>query len=118
MYTRSERDVSVIDLPGRRIRVLAGQNSLPAKFLTFGVTELPPRGKMSPHLHTKEEEVIFILEGRGDVYVDNQKESLEPGTVIYLPVGKEHYLHNTSATTMRFVFAFSPPVIVGSYDGK
>lgn len=50
MHTRNERDVVKIDLPGGSIRVLVGQDSLPAKFLTFGVTEAPAESQMTPHV--------------------------------------------------------------------
>jgi quercetin dioxygenase-like cupin family protein len=118
MYTANERDVPEIKLPGRTCKVMVGSNVLTAKNMTFGVTRVPPYGKMTPHIHKNEEEVIYILEGSGSVVVNNTEEVIEPGSAIYLPAGSEHFIHNKSADAMRFVFSFSPPVIVGSYNSK
>ena len=115
MYTINEQEVEWLDLPGRRCRVMVGGVSLEADYITFGVTEVPPRTKMSPHKHDKEEEIIFILNGFGEVTIDGEAEKLEPGTAIYLPVGSEHFIDNKSDDTMKFTFAFSPAVRIGSY---
>lgn len=118
MYTLHEKDVPKINLPGRTCQVIVGSNTLSAKNITFGIAEVPPYGKMSPHIHEKEEEVIYIVKGYGYVVVNKKKEAIEPGVVIYLPIRSEHFIHNESADTMKFTFAFSPPVKVGSYDEK
>lgn len=118
MYTLNEKDVPEINLPGRTCQVMVGSNNLIAKNITFGIAKVPPHGKMSPHTHKKEEEVIYIIKGYGHVIIDKRKEALEPGSVIYLPVGSEHFVHNEGADIMKFIFAFSPPVKVGSYDQK
>lgn len=118
MYTLNEKDVAKINLPGRTCQVMVGSNNLSAKNITFGIAEVPPYGKMSPHIHKKEEEVIYIVKGYGYVVVNKEKEAIKPGSVIYLPIGSEHFLHNESGDTMKFIFAFSPPVKVGSYDEK
>lgn len=118
MYTLNEKDVSKINLPGRTCQVMVGSNNLIARNITFGVAEVPPYGKMSAHTHRKEEEVIYIIKGYGQVVIDKKREIIESGSVIYLPVGSEHFIHNESRGTMKFIFAFSPPVKVGSYDQK
>ena len=87
MYTVDEKKVSALELPGRRCTVLVGSESLNAKNITFGICEVPPLGKMDPHAHAHAEEVIYIVRGRGYVVVDGTKEPLQPGTVIYLPIG-------------------------------
>ena len=116
MNTVHERDVNMLELPGRCCRVIVGGDHLKADYLTFGVTEVPPGAKMSPHTHEREEEVIYILQGWGEVVVDGIAEKLEKGTTIYLRVGSEHHIENKSSETMRFTFSFSPPVKIGSYE--
>jgi len=116
MNTIEERDVNWLNLPGRRCRVIVGGERFKADYLTFGVTEVPPGGRMDPHRHDREEEVIYILQGWGEVVVDGIAEKLERGTTIYLRVGSEHHIENKSSETMKFTFAFSPRVKIGSYD--
>lgn len=118
MYTIKEKDVPKINLPGRTCQVMVGSNNLIAENITFGIAKVPPFEKMSPHMHEKEEEVIYIIKGYGYVVVNKKKEVVEPGSTIFLPKGSEHFIHNQSADTMKFIFAFSPPVKVGAYDQK
>ena len=116
MNTVQEKKVEWLELPGRRCRVMVGGSCLKANNLTFGVAEVPPKSKMSPHQHEREEEIIYILRGWGEVFIDGVAEKLEEGTVICLRVGSEHYIENKSEEAMKFVFVFSPPVKIGSYD--
>lgn len=117
MNTIHEEEVKWLELPGRRCRVIVGSDYFKAENLTFGVTEIPPCSKMIPHKHSQEE-VIYILQGKGEVVVDTKSEPLKPGTTIMLPANCEHFICNTSNQTMKFTFAFSPQVTIGSYDKK
>lgn len=117
MNTVSEENIKWLELPGRRCRVIVGGDHLKAEHLTFGVTEVPACSKMTPHRHSQEE-VIYILQGRGEVVIDATSEPLETGTTILLPSNCEHFISNTSNQTMKFTFAFSPMVKIGSYDTK
>ena len=114
MHTLNENDVKRIELVGRSCKVLVGKGELKAENLTFGVTEVPAKTKMQPHRHVQEE-VIFVLSGYGETNVDGSVERLEVGTVILLPSNSEHWIENKSDETMKFTFAFSPTVEIGSY---
>ena len=76
---------------------------------------LPYHWATTVSVDTPQEEVIYILKGYGEVKVDDSVEKLKEGTVIYLPSNSDHYIENQSEETMKFAFAFSPQVSVGSY---
>ena len=114
MYTLNEEDVSRLEFPGRTVKVLVGNEKLAARKLTFGVAEVPPKSKMTAHKH-EQEEVIFILRGHGRVKIGDSSEAIKEGTAIYLPSNAEHAIENESDKSMKFTFAFSPTVKVGSY---
>jgi len=116
VYAVKEDEVERLHLPGRDVRVLIGTDRLEAKNLTMGVCEIPPRGAMDAHSHESEEEAMYVLQGRGRVVIDGNPEVIEPGTAVYLPVGSEHHTINESDEVLKFVFCFSPRVVVGSYD--
>ena len=119
MNTVNIKDVKKVSLPKRDVKVLVGKGSpIDSINMTFGVATVPPKTSMDPHAHNKEEEIIYILNGYGFVYIDGIKESIEEGTVIILPVGSSHYISNNSSDDMNFTFCFHPPVIIGSYDKK
>jgi len=116
MYTVREDEIERLHLPGRDVRLLIGTDRLGAKNVTMGVCEVPPQGAMDPHSHDNEEEVMYVLQGQGRVMVDGSSEAIGPGSAIYLPVGSEHRMINESDDVLKFVFCFSPKVVVGSYD--
>lgn len=112
--TIHERDVEKIPLPKRDVKLLVGPETLGSGNLNFGITEVPPGTMMDFHVHQDSEEIIYILEGRGEAVVGDRAEEIEPGTAIYLPRGASHSINNKSDQTMRFTFCFSPPFAVGT----
>jgi quercetin dioxygenase-like cupin family protein len=119
MNTVNIKDIKKIVLPKRDVKVLIGNNSpINSLNMTFGVATILPKTSMDPHIHNKEEEIIYILSGYGYVDIDGEKEKIEEGTVIKLPIGSKHYLCNNSNVEMNFTFCFNSPIIIGTYDKK
>ena len=119
MNTVNIKEIKKISLPKRGVKILIGSGSpLNSSNMTFGVATIPPKTLMDPHLHTKEEEIIYILTGFGYVSIDGKKENIKEGTVIKLDIGTSHFISNNSDVEMNFTFCFHPPVKVGSYDNK
>ena len=118
MNVLTEQDGNRVELPGRTCTVLVGTGALPSQKLTMGVTEVPPHTRLASHTHSREDEAIYVMEGEGVVEVDGKEDRIGKGFAILLPSGSEHRIENSGASVLRFVFAFSPPVVVGSYDRK
>ncbi|WP_242360108.1 cupin domain-containing protein [Anaeromyxobacter sp. SG17] len=59
---------------------------------------LPP-GKESAifHVHHREEEWVFVLEGRGVIELDDAEHEVGPGDFVALPPGVAHHVRNASA---------------------
>lgn len=106
------KDVKVKELPGRNVYVMT--ENLDVNNLTVGICEVPPHSTMIPHRHSQEE-TIYILNGQGYVTIDGEKEAIAPETLVHFPSNIEHCTTNETSETMRFLFSFSPPVVVGSY---
>jgi quercetin dioxygenase-like cupin family protein len=43
-----------------------------------------------PHVHTREHEFMYVLDGQLDVYVGNNVFQLGPGECVFLPLGRPH----------------------------
>jgi quercetin dioxygenase-like cupin family protein len=113
-----ERACRVINLPGRDWFYLLGPENSSAKNLTFGVATFPPDSKAPPHTHDTQEEIIFILSGRGEFVTPESSTALEPGTAVFIPPGSPHQIVVTGDETIKLVTVFSPPVVPGAYDPK
>jgi mannose-6-phosphate isomerase-like protein (cupin superfamily) len=119
MYTIHEREIMVKHLPGRDHKMIIGPDNFgKAKNMCFGLADFPPKSHAPAHVHELQEEILYILSGKGEFYFNEKPESVEPGTCIYVPPGVTHSINNTSAEILKVVYVFSPPVKQGSYDKK
>jgi uncharacterized cupin superfamily protein len=58
----------------------------------------PGRRTSYPHAESAEEEFVFVIEGRPDVWIDGHLHALEPGDAVGLPAGtgvSHTFLNNT-----------------------
>jgi quercetin dioxygenase-like cupin family protein len=105
-------------LPGRDWFYLLGPQNSSAKNLVFGLAEFPAGTLAAPHVHQAEEEVIYILAGRGTILAGEQEIPLEPGVAIYIPPGLTHQIRADEPEPLKLVTLFSPPVVPGAYDPR
>jgi mannose-6-phosphate isomerase-like protein (cupin superfamily) len=117
-YTIHEREVEAKQLPGRSHKMIIQPGVFGVKNMSFGVADFPPMAHAPAHVHDKEEEILYVLSGAGEMYFDGAAEPLEPGTCMYVPARVEHSINNTGRAVLKVAYVFSPPVRQGSYDRK
>jgi quercetin 2,3-dioxygenase len=65
---------------------------------------LPPgRESFAYHRHFREEEWVYVLEGRGVALVDEVEHELGPGDFLGFPPGVAHLLRNTGDAPLRYL---------------
>ena len=77
----------------------------------FGLIEHPigPRGLACPlHLHTREDEYSFVLEGRWGFQLGDRVVYAEPGDLVYKPRDVWHSFWNASDEPARLLEIISP----------
>lgn len=57
--------------------------------LSCGIYHLAAGSQDSQTSHD-EDEVYFVLKGRGSMLIDGEKKALGPGTILYIPADSEH----------------------------
>jgi quercetin dioxygenase-like cupin family protein len=114
MYARHENDVPPRTLRGRKVKTLLDQ-SVGCHNLCMGIAIFHEPGRAPGHVHQAEEETIYILSGYGRIHVGNYVEELRPGVAVYIPAQVEHSIESLGNEPIKLVFAFSPPVVSGSY---
>ncbi len=60
------------------------------------------------HVHHREDEGIYVLDGSLTAVVGEESFSLGPGDFVFLPRGVPHSLTNDSEPAARFVFVSAP----------
>lgn len=61
-----------------------------------------------PHIHTTQDEFIYVLEGRYDIVLDGQPAAATAGDLIRLPRNVPHGIFNKSGQTAKALFWVSP----------
>jgi mannose-6-phosphate isomerase-like protein (cupin superfamily) len=118
-YTIHEEELKAVSLPGRDHKMIIGpENFGKSKKMCFGVADFPANQHAPGHVHEEQEEILYVLHGKGEMYFNNMPEKIEKGTCIFVPPKVVHSINNTSNEVLKVVYVFSPPVKQGSYDKK
>ncbi len=76
--------------------------------LMFVRAQLPP-GEAHPfHHHPNMEEILYILSGTAEQWIEAEKRTMRAGDSIYLPAGMIHGTYNTGSETLDFLAVLSP----------
>ncbi len=111
-----EAEVEELDLPGRHLRWLVGDDRLNAAHCSTCVIRVAPGEKVRPaHSHPHGEEVIYIIRGSGRVLVAGEVAAVREGSAVVFPQGAVHMLHNTGAEEMKVVCFFAPATNLDNY---
>ncbi len=62
------------------------------------------------HVHAGAEEVLYILEGSGEVRIEGATHQVGAGQAVFIPDGAEHTYINTGEPPLVVVGALAPPV--------
>jgi len=84
----------------------------------FGVSLVTqPPGTATPlHVHTREAEAFYLLDGNLTYRAGEQTHRLSAGSFIYLPRGVPHAFRVTSTGPARFLALVAPGALMDLYD--
>jgi uncharacterized RmlC-like cupin family protein len=82
-----------------------------AKKVKVKITEYLPGYVHRLHIHPNQEEIIFVLSGRGVTESsDGQRKEIGPGSVVYVSAGEPHATSNLSVSeSLRAIIIKAPP---------
>lgn len=70
---------------------------------------LIPNGTLS-HVHSGSDEVLYVLEGRGEIRVVGSSHAVAAGQAVFVPDGAQHSYVNTDERPLVIVGAMAPPI--------
>ena len=75
----------------------------------FCFETLDPPGTFVPlHIHPRQDEFIYMLEGVFDLQLGDAKVEATPGDLVRMPMGIPHAYYNNTATATRALFWVTP----------
>ena len=99
-----------------RLGWLSNPPNTGAKDLTvIDVTLLPGKGH-DFHKHPDQEEVIYVVAGRVEQWLDREKRTLGPGDSAFIPAGVVHASFNTGDVDAKVVAILGPCVGAIGYE--
>src|SRR6187399_2297279 len=69
---------------------------------------VPPGGGPPPHVHSREEEGFYILEGEMTLFIGDERRVATPGMFANMPIGTPHAFKNESNAVVRMLIMVAP----------
>ena len=69
---------------------------------------VPPQGGPPPHIHHREDEAFWVLEGELEVFVGRSRFKAGAGSFVHLPKGVLHSYENVGSGPVRFLTLIVP----------
>lgn len=76
--------------------------------LAFLEATVPPGGGPQPHIHTAEDEALYVLSGELEVLNGDKPLAAGAGDFVFIPRGTLHRFHNVGVHAVRMVLLFTP----------
>ena len=101
--------------PGDTYRFLVtGRETGGAYFAMEAV--VPPGGGPPPHIHGREDETFYVVEGSCDIRLGDEIVVAGPGDFVNVPRGLVHCFHNAGDAPMRMILTFTPAGIEAFFE--
>lgn len=111
-----ESDVEEKAVPGRFIRWIADKKTMQPEFLSSCIIRVMPGETVQPaHSHPEGEELIYLISGSGEAWVDGEIEPMRAGTAVLFEKGSVHMIRNAGSDEMKVICFFSPPTGLENY---
>jgi len=89
---------------------LVGPQTVGSKRIKVNITEYLPGYVHKPHSHPNQEEVIYILSGKGVTEAEGMRSEIGPGSVVFIPAGVKHATLNLSdSKSLKAIVIKAPP---------
>lgn len=108
--------VPAVPFPGHLTRQLAHSHDMAADIAVLELTVPPKTFGAPPHVHTREDECFYVLEGTVH-FLEREKTIAAPaGTLMVLPRGHLHGFWNAGDEPARLLLIISPGEFAGFFD--
>ena len=74
-----------------------------------------PGGGPPPHIHTREDEFFYVIDGTFEIRIGDDLHAVGPGGFAFIPRGSVHNFRNTAETASRILVGFTPSGMDGFF---
>ena len=106
-FARPAGEGRVLTILGHEVQVRLEAAETGGTHYVFDLTTPPGLG-IPPHVHGLEDELLLIVEGEFDVWLDGEVTRAGPGSLVHLPRGVPHGFTNVGSTDGRTFWTVMP----------
>jgi quercetin dioxygenase-like cupin family protein len=110
------KDRILAQLPFGKLARLSDPTTNDAKDLTIMEVHLAPGGGHSFHFHPNQEELIYVVEGEVEQWLEKEKSILKASDAVFIPRKAVHASFNTSKQPARVLAILGPCVGKDGYE--
>jgi quercetin dioxygenase-like cupin family protein len=100
-------EAKCVSLVGDVYQFLSEGEETGGRFAMIEAT-VSPQGGPPPHIHRREDELFYVLEGELEFLYNGQKTNASPGAFVYLPRNTLHCFKNIGAKPARMIVEVVP----------
>jgi quercetin dioxygenase-like cupin family protein len=106
----SEKDLHLIEVAWGKTVTVFGPENVGAQFARVKITEYGPGMVHKKHRHPGQEEIMYVLEGRGISRTESGDQPMTPGTFVFIPADMDHVSINLEKDKpLKAIIIKSPP---------
>ena len=109
----TDENMIVEELPWGPHEWLCRDDIVAAEKLLLVRVRMPPGKAHEFHRHPEMEEIIYVIEGKAEQWVDREMQLLGPGDSAHIPTDVVHGTYNAGDSTLVFLAILSPANITG-----
>jgi mannose-6-phosphate isomerase-like protein (cupin superfamily) len=105
---------SLLDCPefvagdGTLLRELLHPDKQPLQLRYSLAHAIVPVGQTSTPHTLKTSEVYYILTGQGEMHINDEVQTVQPGDAIYIPPDARQFIHNSGSEPLVFICIVDP----------
>jgi len=79
------------------------------KHVQIVVMHIPPAGEIGAEIHPDNDQVLYLVQGEGTVYLEEQPAPFNEGDCVLVPAGTKHNFVASDDQPMKIITTYSPP---------
>ncbi|MHC4938661.1 MAG: cupin domain-containing protein [Planctomycetota bacterium] len=99
----------IIANDGCRLRELLHPDKDGSGSYSLAIAWVDPGERTHAHRLEGRREVYLILEGGGEMHIDDDCDQVAPGDAVVIPAGATQWIENTGAAVLKFAAIVDPP---------
>ncbi|EGF29483.1 cupin domain-containing protein [Rhodopirellula baltica] len=92
----------------RTQNLVGGASPIHCNHFAMGLVTLEPNGGQVPWHRHEEEEVYFVISGRTEMCLGEERWELTSGQIVHIPPGVCHQVTNIGDVSATFIYCYGP----------